>query len=98
MADWELRYWPEDEQAYWCHEGSECNDRCLDETLDSFLPCGVALCTVDLTDCRPMTKDDIGAAYCDIYPGAFAWILSNVRPIEKPFPVKGQLGIFEVTV
>jgi hypothetical protein len=32
-----------------------------------------------------------------MYPNAFAWVLQNVRAIE-PFPVKGQLGLYEVDV
>jgi hypothetical protein len=60
-------------------------------------PAGFALATADLIDCRPMTKRDEHAAKCTIYPKAVAWILENVRPIE-PFPMKGQLGLFDVEV
>ena len=68
-------------------------------------PAGVALCIVRLVDCRPMEKreredmcssDEI-AACCEWYPGAYAWILVDIRPI-KPFPVRGQLGLFDVEV
>ena len=58
-------------------------------------PSGAALCIADLIDCRRMLPSDEAAACCEIYDGAYAWVLSNIRPI-KPFPVKGQLGIFEV--
>lgn len=56
---------------------------------------GKALCTARLIDCRPMTKADEEAARCDVYDGAFSWVLEDVRKI-KPFPVKGRLGLYEV--
>ena len=58
-------------------------------------PAGCALATAELIDCRPMTKRDETAAQCEIYPNAFAWVLTNIRPIA-PFPVKGRLGLYEV--
>lgn len=58
-------------------------------------PAGKALCVADLVNCRRMTAADEDAALCNVYPGAVAWVLANVRPIE-PFPVKGQLGLYEV--
>jgi hypothetical protein len=58
-------------------------------------PAGMALCVADLVDCRPMRVSDEQAARCPTYEGAFAWVLNNIRPI-KPFPVKGQLGLFSV--
>lgn len=61
------------------------------------LPVGVAVCIAKIVDCRPMTFADEAKACCEIYPGAYAWILENIRPI-KPFPVKGQLGIYEVNI
>ena len=60
-------------------------------------PAGCAVAVADLVDCRPMTKADEEAAQCHIYPNAVAWVLTNVRAIE-PFPVKGQLGVYEVDV
>jgi hypothetical protein len=60
-------------------------------------PAGCAVAVVELTDCRPMTLSDEAAAKCPIYDDAVAWVLRNVRAIE-PFPVRGQLGLFEVDV
>lgn len=78
---------------------------CASKTIDSHAamefkpvppaPRGCAITLVDLVTCRRMTKADEAVACCDVYPGAWAWILENVRPIEQ-FPVRGQLGIFEV--
>lgn len=59
--------------------------------------CGMAICIASLVDCRPMTVDDEPKARCKMYPNAFSWVLDNVRLIE-PFPVKGQLGLFEVAI
>ena len=56
---------------------------------------GNAVCIVELVDCRVMEKSDEDAACCEIYPDAYAWVLRDIQPIE-PFPVKGQLQIFEV--
>lgn len=57
---------------------------------------GVALCVVDLIDCRPMTKADCKRAWTRNYrPQFWSWVLSGAREIEQ-FPVSGKLGIFEV--
>lgn len=56
---------------------------------------GKALATVELIDCRPMKVEDGWAAMCSWMPGLYAWVLSNIKKID-PFPVKGQLKLFEV--
>jgi len=56
---------------------------------------GKAFAVADLVDVRPMTKADEEKACCKIYERAHSWVLENVTPIE-PFPVKGQLGLYEV--
>jgi hypothetical protein len=30
--------------------------------------------------------------------GDYAWVLSNLRRIDRPFPVKGQLNFYKVAV
>jgi hypothetical protein len=60
-------------------------------------PAGFALALVKVVGCRRMTRADEAAARCAIYPGAYAWLLADVRRV-KPFPVRGQLGIFEVPI
>lgn len=63
------------------------------------LPSGVALCTVDLVDCLPITQEHSAAACCDVDPSReFAWILANPRPLEFLQPVSGRLGLFEVAL
>lgn len=57
-------------------------------------PLGVALCIVELVDCREIQPDDALAA-CEDAPTGFAWILRNVRTIER-VAVKGRLGFFDV--
>ncbi len=71
------------------------------------LPLGMALCVVELQGCIKTDKLISGNCaitrymYClerefgDYSPGRFAWITTNLRPI-KPFPVKGQQGLFNV--
>lgn len=58
-------------------------------------PAGCAVAIAELVGCRPMTEKDQIEACCSIYDGAYAWVLANVRPVN-PFPVRGQLGLFEV--
>ena len=58
-------------------------------------PAGCAVAVVTLVDCRDMIIADEEAACCRLYPCANAWVLSNIKPVE-PFPVKGELGIFDV--
>ena len=60
-------------------------------------PAGCAVAIVQLIGCRPMTEKDQLEACCSIYAGAVAWVFANVRPIA-PFPVRGQLGLFEVNI
>jgi len=59
------------------------------------LPTGQALCVANLVECRQMKKADESAAICRWEPGRFAWLLTDIRPVE-PFAVKGMLGVYEV--
>jgi len=73
---------------------------CASKVPDSYpenQPAGCAVAVADLVDCREMTKADEGAACCEIYPRAKAWVLENVRKI-KPFPVRGMQRLFDVDV
>jgi hypothetical protein len=69
-----------------------------DDNTNDWMPCGVALATATIVNCRPMTIADEAAACCKIYPKAVAWELVDTKPLEKPFPVKGKLGVFDVDV
>ena len=60
-------------------------------------PAGCAVALATLVDCRPMTRLDEPNARCTVYPGAFAWVLRDVRRL-RAFPVKGRLGIYDVLV
>jgi hypothetical protein len=59
------------------------------------LPVGQALCIAEIFDCRPMRETDEAKAGCQIYAGAYSWILRNIRSI-KPFFVRGNIGIYEI--
>lgn len=65
--------------------------------LPGFL-CGYALCVVNLVDCRPMKLEDEKAAKSKWLPGRWAWVLDNIRKIERPFRVRGYQGIYEVEI
>lgn len=59
------------------------------------LPCGMALCIVEVFDCVPMQRSHESQACCEWYAGAWAWLLRNIRPIQ-PFAVRGSQGFYEV--
>jgi len=58
---------------------------------------GLAVAIVNLYDCKPMVPEDEERACCGIYPGAYSWFFDDLREI-KPFPVKGQLNIFDAPI
>lgn len=58
-------------------------------------PRGVALCVVDIVDCRPATAADADDACVAPGPDSWAWVLANPRPVPN-VPVRGQLGLFSV--
>jgi hypothetical protein len=65
---------------------------------DNELVTGAVVGTVNLVDCLP--PDGPG----DESPGEWAergqyhWLLDNPRPLERPIPRLGKLGLFEVEV
>lgn len=67
------------------------------------LPTGVALCVVELVDCRPMREEDVplaigsGATFSQklrVSVAEWAWCFESVRRFDEPFPVKGRQGLF----
>jgi hypothetical protein len=60
---------------------------------------GHAVALVNLADCRPMaqTHREVLAACCAWEPGAYAWVLDNIRRIV-PFPVRGKHRLYDVEV
>ncbi len=56
---------------------------------------GRAICVVELYDIVKMTEEHQIEAMCQVYKGAFAWLIRNVRKIE-PVGIKGQLRLFDV--
>ena len=62
------------------------------------LPRGVTICTVELADCRPLTREDCVLGCVPWGPereGEFAWVLKNPVP-TKHIPIAGKLGLFQV--
>ncbi|MBU1046595.1 ASCH domain-containing protein [Patescibacteria group bacterium] len=59
-------------------------------------PYGKALCIVEVFDTEPMQKKHEKKACVKVYPKAQARHLRNIRKINPPIPVKGQLSIFNV--
>lgn len=60
-------------------------------------PRGVAVCLVDLVDCRAGRPEDKARALCEVEPTDFVFELARPRRLE-PAPVKGRLGIFDCYV
>ena len=59
-------------------------------------PAGCVVAVATLIDCRPMTRADEAAAQCQSEPGRWSWVLSAVRVLPRPVPVKGRLGVFSL--
>ncbi|GAB6172011.1 hypothetical protein JCM15765_14890 [Paradesulfitobacterium aromaticivorans] len=64
------------------------------------LPRGFIIATCDLVDCIPtddLTQKQIGTdlPFGDFSLGRYGWILENIKPLEKPVPAKGALGLWE---
>ena len=66
-----------------------------DEELAAALaaPRGVAMCLVDVVDCRPAKPEDSHDACVAIGDGEWAWVLANPRPVAQQH-VSGLLGLF----
>ncbi|MEG3437674.1 hypothetical protein V0288_11140 [Pannus brasiliensis CCIBt3594] len=63
-------------------------------------PLGHAIAVVTLADCVPVESienqlSEMELALGDYSEGRFAWMLTDIKRIE-PFPVVGQLGLFDV--
>lgn len=56
---------------------------------------GKAIAVCRLVDCRSMTIADEDAAMCDVYDGAYSWVLEDVKKINS-FSMTGQLGLYDI--
>jgi len=56
---------------------------------------GHAIGIVNVIDCRPMRPEDEGPAMTPYEPGLWVWLTDDRRRIE-PFPVRGQMGLYDV--
>ena len=65
---------------------------------------GMALCVVRMIRCDQIASE---ATYTYTLPtaevmlgdytaGRYAWVTANLRPLARPFPVRGQQGLFDV--
>lgn len=60
-------------------------------------PAGYALCIVELYHIEPMKKEHEKKSCIKVYPGTYSWFLRNIRKI-KPTPIKGSLGIYDLSL
>lgn len=79
-------------KGIWCKDVSNAF---WDFNLDGYYLFGKAICIVELFHIEKMKREHEAAALCNVYEGAFAWHLRNIRPIT-PFDVKGMLRLFNV--
>lgn len=61
-------------------------------------PAGVALCVVEVADCRPFGSGDVEAAGgVEWRPGLWAWVLRCPRVVRQA-PVRGRQGFYRIEV
>ena len=94
----ELRRWPTKLRGPLtiCAGARAWSDAAIAELGDG--PRGVALCDVDVVDCRPATEADRDAACAGpdklaSLDGWYAWELAAARAVEQ-MPVRGMPGLF----
>lgn len=72
-------------------------------SLDSPCAFGSVVAVVDLVDVRRMDDGwckevtDLERLVGAHEPGRYAWILSGVRPLKKPMPLRGRQGLWTLT-
>ncbi len=75
----------------------------MDLVGDKQLSYGYIICKCNLVDCIYMTKEYVEDMkknnyqeyICGEYKeGRYAWVLEDVKPLDDPIEVKGQLGIW----
>jgi hypothetical protein len=59
---------------------------------------GYALGIVELYDIVRMTREYEIKACCQVYPGAYAWLLRNIRRFLNPHHIKGKVSLFELDI
>lgn len=60
---------------------------------------GVALATATLSDCRPIPHPQgtsFDAEFGGFGEGRWGFVLSNLKPLQKPIPWKGAQGMWDV--
>jgi activating signal cointegrator 1 len=57
---------------------------------------GQVIGVMELYDVQPMRRRDRVEACIDYSPNLFSWFIRDIRPVEPPFHVKGELRLFEV--
>lgn len=67
-----------------------------------YLPCGVVIATCNLVDCVPITPEFVATlseqerTFGNYTPGRYAWILADVRRLDKPIPMNGRQRLWEL--
>lgn len=74
------------------------------------LPRGAVIATARITACYSTVDEEFNEGVFDYYPdldtplerafgdfspGRFGWVITNVKLLPKPIPVKGKLGLWE---
>ena len=62
-------------------------------------PDGLAVALVTINEVHPWREDEMSAACAGYFePGLFAWTISNLRPIVRPFVVPARRGLYELDI
>jgi len=62
-------------------------------------PNGLAMALVTIGEVHPWREDEMSAACAGYFePGLFAWTISNLRPIVRPFVVPARRGLYELEI
>lgn len=71
--------------------------RSLGEPVEpSSLPLGRVVGVVDLDGCHRYMPEDQPRALTPWKPDRWAWLMTRPRRADSPFPVRGQLGLWEI--
>jgi|SRR3990170_7523077 len=65
------------------------------------LPAGALIAQCELADCLPTEHVHVDAderAQGNFTRGRYAWSPMNMRPLDRPIPWRGQMGLFNVDI
>jgi hypothetical protein len=79
-------------------EADEQLMKAQDEGTDVRLTTGAILAVAELSGCHPADECEREWGFCTPWaePGLWHWEIGSVRPLARPVPAKGMLGLWKV--